>query len=52
MSYTWVADESVGFKFQKDELIPERELANYPGRTVPPMRNRHYIRKLGGVYSQ
>jgi hypothetical protein len=46
------ADESVGFKFQKDEQIPEREFANYPGRIVPPMRNRYYTRKLGGVYEQ
>jgi hypothetical protein len=47
-----VADESVGFEFVKDEQLSERELANYPGRIVPPMRNRHYVRKLGGVYDQ
>ena len=46
----WELYESVGFEFLMDEEMGEREIAQYPGRKVPPMVNRHYQRKLGGVY--
>jgi ribosomal protein S18 acetylase RimI-like enzyme len=43
----WRLYESVGFEFVKVEPMPERELPGYPGRLVPPMHNKHYVRRCG-----